>query len=63
MPGIAVAALMVVVLVGVVGVCLAIGAPWLAIPLVFLILVLWGGARVASAREGRGTGIGDEPAA
>jgi len=29
---------------------LGIGAPWLAPPVVFLILTVWGGGRVASAR-------------
>ena len=58
MPGIAIAVLMLVVVAAVIGVCLTIGAPWLAIPIVFLILVVWSGARLASAREERGPGIG-----
>jgi hypothetical protein len=29
---------------------LAIGAPWLAPPLVFLILIVWAGGRVANVR-------------
>jgi hypothetical protein len=60
MPGIAISVLMFVVVAAVIGVCLTIGAPWLAIPIVFLVLVVWGGARLASAREGHSPGIGDE---
>ena len=58
MHGIAIFVLMLAVVAAVIGACLAIGAPWLAIPLVFLVLVVWGGARLASAREERGPGIG-----
>lgn len=57
MPGTAIFLLMVVFVAAVIGICLAIGAPWLAVPLVFFILVIWGGARVATAREGR-TSVG-----
>jgi hypothetical protein len=58
MPGIAISALMFVIVTAVIGICLTIGAPWLAVPIVFLILVVWGGARVASARESRGPETG-----
>lgn len=54
------AILVFVVVAAVIGTSLTIGAPWLAVPLVFLVLVIWAGIRVASAREGRGPGIGDE---
>ena len=60
MPGTAIFLLMFVIVAAVIGTCLTIGAPWLAVPLVFFILVIWGGARVASARHGRSPGIGDE---
>jgi hypothetical protein len=62
MPGFAITALVLLVVAAVIGTSLTIGAPWLAVPLVVLILVVWGGARVASAREGRRQtpGIGDE---
>ena len=52
--------LVLLIVAAIIGTSLTIGAPWLAVPLVFLILVLWGGVRVATAREGRGPGIGDE---
>ena len=66
MPGTAIFLLMLGFVAAVIGVCLTIGAPWLAVPLVFLILVVWGGARVATARERRTPGPGGdspEPAA
>jgi hypothetical protein len=50
MPGFAVSALVLVLVAAVVGGSLLIGAPVLAVPLVFLILVIWGGARVAAHR-------------
>jgi uncharacterized membrane protein AbrB (regulator of aidB expression) len=53
MPGYAVSLLVVAIVAAVIATCVAIDAPWLAVPLVFLILVVWGGARVASARESR----------
>jgi hypothetical protein len=58
MPGIAVAVLVLVLIAAVVGGSLVIGAPVFAIPIVFLILVVWGGARMA-ARKGS-PGIGEE---
>jgi hypothetical protein len=51
MPGFAISALVLVLLAAVVGGSLLVGAPVLAVPLVFLILVLWGGARVAAHRS------------
>lgn len=50
MPGIAVSLLVLVLVAAVVGGSIAIGAPLLAIPLVFAILVVWGGARLAARR-------------
>jgi hypothetical protein len=50
--------LLLLLIAAVVGGSLAIGAPVFAIPIVFAILVLWGGARLA-ARRGR-PGIGEE---
>ena len=48
------------ILIGaVVGAGLAIGAPILAIPIAAAILVIWGGARLAT-RRGRAGGVGDE---
>jgi hypothetical protein len=58
MPGIAITMLVVVLLAAVIGGSLAIGAPVFAIPIVFLILVVWGGARLAS--HPHRPGIGDE---
>jgi hypothetical protein len=60
MPGIALAILVFVIVAAIIGTSLTIGAPWLAVPLVFLVLVVWAGIRVASARHARGPGIGDE---
>jgi hypothetical protein len=51
--------LILLIVAAVIGTSLTIGAPWMAVPLVFLILVMWGGARLATARGGR-PGIGDE---
>jgi hypothetical protein len=58
MPGIAITILMVVLIAAVIGGSLVIGAPVFAIPIVFLILVVWAGARMSS-RRGR-PGIGEE---
>jgi hypothetical protein len=58
MPGIAVVVLVLVLIAAVVGGSLVIGAPVFAIPIVFLILVVWGGARMAT-RTGS-PGIGEE---
>ena len=58
MPGIAITMLMLVLIAAVIGGSLAIGAPVFAVPIVFLILVVWGGARMASRRGS--PGIGDE---
>ena len=58
MPGFAAGVLVLVLIAAVIGGSLVIGAPVFAIPLVFLILVIWGGARVA-AHRGR-PGIGEE---
>ena len=52
------AVLLLVLVAAVVGGALAVGAPVFAIPIVFLILVLWGGARLATRRER--PGIGEE---
>ena len=58
MPGFAAGALLLILVGAVVGGSLAVGAPVLAIPIVFVILVLWGGARLAVRRER--PGIGEE---
>ena len=58
MPGFAVAILVLVLIAAVLGGSLVIGAPVFAIPIVFAILVVWGGARLASRRGS--PGIGDE---
>jgi hypothetical protein len=58
MPGFAVAVLMLVLIAAVIGGSLVIGAPVFAIPVVFAILVVWGGARMATRNER--LGIGDE---
>jgi hypothetical protein len=52
--------LVIVLIAAVVGGSLAIGAPVFAIPIVFLILVVWGGARMATRRQS--PGIGEEDA-
>src|SRR5207248_8905232 len=57
-PGFAAGALLLILVGAVVGGSLAVGAPVLAIPIVFVILVLWGGARLAVRRER--PGIGEE---
>ena len=41
---------MLLLLVAVIAGAVAIGAPWVAPPLVFLILIIWAGGRVASVR-------------
>jgi membrane protein implicated in regulation of membrane protease activity len=58
MPGFAVGVLVLVLIAAVVGASLAVGAPVFAIPIVFAILVVWGGARLASRRDR--PGIGEE---
>ena len=58
MPGFAIAMLVLILIAAVIGGSVVIGAPVFAIPIVFLILVVWGGARMASHR-GR-PGIGEE---
>ena len=58
MPGFAISALVLVLIAAVIGGSLVIGAPVFAIPIVFLILVIWGGARLATRRES--PGIGEE---
>ena len=50
-PVVSAAAIAVVLLAAVVAASVAVDAPLLAFPLVFLILVIWGGQRVASARD------------
>jgi hypothetical protein len=63
MPGFAVAVLVLVLIAAVIGGSLVIGAPVFAIPIVFLILVVWGGARLAARRESPGIGEEDTRAA
>jgi len=58
MSGIAGVILILIVLGAVVGGSVAIGAPVLAVPIVATVLVVWGGARLATRR--RGAGIGEE---
>ncbi|TML78487.1 MAG: hypothetical protein E6G07_09575 [Actinobacteria bacterium] len=58
MPGLTAAVLLLVLVAAVVGGALAVGAPVFAIPIVFVILVLWGGARLATRRQR--PGIGEE---
>jgi hypothetical protein len=53
MPGPAVLILMLVLVAAIVGATLVVGAPYLALPIVFLALILWGGARVSTARGRR----------
>jgi hypothetical protein len=60
MPGIAITVLIVVLIAAVIGGSVVVGAPVFAIPIVVVILVVWGGARVATHR-GR-SGIGEEDA-
>ena len=58
MPGFAVAVLVVTLIAAVIGGSILFGAPVFAIPIVFAILVVWGGARVATRRNS--AGIGEE---
>jgi hypothetical protein len=44
---------MLVLVSAIVATMLTIGAPYLALPIVFLALVIWGGARVGTARSQR----------
>jgi hypothetical protein len=60
MPGPAVVILMLVVVALIVGATLVVGAPYLALPIVVLALVVWGGARVSTAR-GRREILDDRP--
>jgi hypothetical protein len=60
MPGFAVGALVLTLIAAVIGGSLLLGAPVFAIPVVFAILVVWGGARVATRRGSHG--IGEEDA-
>ena len=53
MPGPAIAILLLVLVAALVATTLVIGAPYLALPIAFLALVLWGGARVGTARGRR----------
>lgn len=53
MPGPAIAMLVLVLIAVLVGTVLLVGAPYLALPIAFLALVLWGGARVGTARGRR----------
>jgi hypothetical protein len=59
MPGPAATVLVLVLIGAVVGGSLALGAPLLAIPIVFLILVVWGGGRLATRRSAHGIGEDD----
>jgi hypothetical protein len=59
MPGFAVGALVVTLIAAVIGGSIVIGAPVFAIPIVFAILVVWGGARMASHRGRPGIGEDD----
>jgi hypothetical protein len=59
MSGATIAILMLLLVAAVVAVTLAIGVPYLSLPIVFLALVVWGGARVGSAR-GRSLALDDE---
>ncbi|HKP90687.1 MAG TPA: hypothetical protein VJT75_12035 [Thermoleophilaceae bacterium] len=61
MPGIAITMLVLVLIAAVVGGSLVIGAPVFAIPIIFLILVVWAGARIASHRDRPGIGDEDVP--
>lgn len=58
MPGFAVAVLVLTLIAAVIGGSLTLGAPVFAVPIVFAILVVWGGARLAT-RRGH-PGIGEE---
>jgi hypothetical protein len=62
MPGPAIAALSLVLVAALLAAALVVGAPYLALPIVFLALVLWGGARVGTAR-GRRLTLDDAPRA
>ncbi len=53
MPGQAIAVLLLVLVAALIATTLVIGAPYLALPVVFLALVLWAGARVGTARGRR----------
>ena len=53
---------MLVLVAAIVGTMLTIGAPYLALPIVFLALVVWGGARVGTARgQRRALGEDEDP--
>jgi hypothetical protein len=53
MPGPAITVLILLLVAALVATTLVIGAPYLALPILFLALVLWGGARVGTARGRR----------
>jgi hypothetical protein len=55
----AIVILMLLLIAAIVGTTLVVGAPYLALPIVFLALVVWGGARVGTAR-GRRLALDDE---
>jgi len=59
MSGPTIVILMLLLIAAIVGTTLVVGAPFLALPIVFLALVIWGGARVGSAR-GRRIALGEE---
>ena len=61
MPGFAVTVLVLVLIAAVIGGSLSVGAPVFAIPIVFLILVIWGGARLATHQARPGIGEEEEP--
>jgi hypothetical protein len=59
MPGPAIVVLPLLLVAALVATTLVIGAPYLALPVAFLALVLWAGARVGTAR-GRRLTLDDE---
>ncbi|HEX8052814.1 MAG TPA: hypothetical protein VF517_07465 [Thermoleophilaceae bacterium] len=62
MPAAAIPVLMLLLVAAIVAATLSIGAPILALPIVFLALVIWGGGRVGTARgQRRALGEDEEP--
>ena len=59
MPASAIPILILVLVAVIVGTTLTIGAPYLALPVVVIALVIWGGARVGTAR-GQRRALGEE---
>lgn len=59
MPAPAIVILMLLMIAAIVAFTLVIGVPYLSLPIVFLALVIWGGARVGTAR-GRRLALGEE---